>query len=171
MNRMVQKENLVYCETYPKWVIIIRGLVLTGAFVLGIYILSEIHPILGVAYVIFSLYALTLVLPLSRCVNCYYYEKLCNAGWGKVAGYLYRRGSESQYVGCYNYAILLHGLWIVPLLTALVLILVKRELLFLIIFLAYSFVLWTEKMVLKKMACKRWQQREFCPALPFRKAP
>jgi hypothetical protein len=39
----------------------------------------------------------------------------------------------------------------------------------LIVFLAYSLVLWIEKVGLKKLACRKCHQREFCPALPFKR--
>ncbi len=169
MNQVSEKENLRYCDTYPQWVIFFRWIVLTIAFALGIYILSDVSPILGIAYVICGLLALTLVLPLSRCVSCYYFGKLCNTGWGKVAAYLYAKGDESQYQERYNYSILLHFLWMVPLLISFFQLTRKMEFRYAVFFLAYVLVLWIEKVVLKKLACKRCHQREFCPALPFKK--
>ena len=170
MNQIVEKTAPVYCETYPKWVIISRWIILTLALALGIYILLDIQPMLGIIYAVCSLIALTLVLPLSRCVYCYYHGKLCNTGWGKIAAYLYAKGDESLYVERYNYAILLHLLWIVPLLAFLFQLVRNKELRYAVVFLAYILILWMEKVILKKLACQRCQQREFCPALPFRKA-
>lgn len=178
MNNQAEKENFIFCDTYPKHVIIIRWIILISAFALGIYILSDIKDFLGVVYVIYSLVALTLILPLSRCVSCFYHGKLCNTGWGKVAAYLfpknmnrvvYTKGVESKYIEHYNYAILIHLLWLVPLLGSLFQVLRKRAMIVLILFLVYLFILLLEKIVLKKLACKRCHQREFCPALPFRK--
>ena len=173
-----KKENLSFCHTYPKYVIIIRWIILVVTFALGTYILTDIKVLFGVGYAIYSLIALTLILPLSRCVNCFYHGKVCNTGWGKVAAYLFPRGmnhvvntkeDESKYVEHYNYAIFLHLLWLVPLLGSFFQLLRKRGMIVLILFLAYLFILLLEKIVLKKLACKRCHQREFCPALPFRK--
>jgi hypothetical protein len=178
MNNQAEKENFIFCDTYPKHVIIIRWFILIVAFALGIYILSGIRDLFGVVYVIYSLIALTLILPLSRCVSCFYHGKLCNTGWGKVAAYLFPKGmnhavhaeaDESKYIEHYNYAILLHLLWLIPLLGSFFQLLRKRGMIVLILFLAYLFILLLEKIVLKKLACKRCNQREFCPALPFRK--
>ena len=178
MNNQAEKGKFIFCDTYPKHVIIIRWIILMVAFALGIYILADIKDLLGVVYVIYSLTALTLILPLSRCVSCFYYGKACNTGWGKVAAYLFpkgmnhmahTKGDESKYIEHYNYAILLHLLWMVPLLAAFFQLLRKRNMLVLIIFLAYLVILLLEKVVLKKLACLRCRQREFCPALPFRK--
>ncbi len=170
MNQEAEKENSTFCHTYPKYVIIIRWIILALAFALGIYILSDIKEILGIVYVLYSLITLTLILPLSRCVSCFYYGKACNVAWGKVAAYLFPKGDESKYVVHYNYAIFLHLLWLIPLLASFFQLLRKRDLLALIIFLSYLFILLVEKVTLKKLACTRCHQREFCPAVPFRKA-
>jgi hypothetical protein len=164
-----RKEDLAFCHSYPKAVIVIRWIVLAAAFALGIYILTGIREVLALAYVIYSLIVLTLILPLSRCASCYYHGKACNVAWGKVAAYLFPKGDESKFVDHYNYAIFIHLLWIIPLLASLFQLVRARNLLALIIFLAYLFVLLLEKIVLKKLACSRCHQREFCPAVPFRR--
>ena len=170
MNQEAEKENFTFCHTYPKYVIIIRWIILAVAFALGIYILSDIKEILGIVYVLYSLIALTLILPLARCVSCFYHGKACNTAWGKVAAYLFPKGDESKFVHHYNYAIFLHLLWLIPLLASFFQLLRKRDLLALIIFFSYLFILLMEKIILKKLACSRCHQREFCPAVPFRKA-
>jgi hypothetical protein len=158
-----------FCENYPKYIIVIRWIILLTAFALGTYILADVHFALAIIYILYSLIALTLILPLSRCVSCFYHGKVCNTGWGKVAGYLFEKGDESKYVEHYNYAIFLHLLWLVPLLVALLQVVRKRNIFALLIFVIYVFILFAEKIILKKLCCKRCHQREFCPALPFRK--
>jgi hypothetical protein len=169
MNHEAEKEDFTFCDTYSKYVIIIRWIILAVTFALGIYILSDIKEILGIVYVLYSLIALTLILPLSRCVSCFYHGKACNTAWGKVAAYLFPKGDESKFVVNYNYAIFLHLLWLIPLLASFFQLLRKRDLLALIIFLSYLFILLIEKVTLKKLACARCYLREFCPAVPFRK--
>ena len=169
MTQEAASQNLTFCSTYPKSVIIIRWLVLAAGFALGIYILWGIRDFLGLAYIVYSLIALTLILPLSRCASCFYHGRACNTGWGRVAAYLFPKGDESRFVVNYNYAIFLHLLWLVPLLASLIQLLRNRSLLALIIFAAYLLVLLMEKIILKKLACARCHQREFCPAVPFRK--
>lgn len=169
MHQEAENENFAFCDPYPKYVIIIRWIILTAGFALGVYILTDIKEALGVAYVVYSLTALTLILPLSRCVSCSYHGKTCNIAWGRVAAYLFPKGDESKYIARYNYAIFLHLLWIVPLLASLLQLLRKREVPALIIFLSYLCILLVERVTLKKLACLRCHQREFCPAVPFTK--
>jgi hypothetical protein len=169
MEQLTPNGGLNYCETYPRGVIIARWIILTLAFVLGVFILYRIKPTIGIIYVLYALYALTLVLPLSRCVNCFYFGRACNTGWGKVAGYLYGKGDESRYEEHYGYAIFLHLLWMVPVLASFFKLITEKSLFYLLFFLVYLLVLWLEKVGLKKLACRRCHQRDFCPALPFKK--
>jgi membrane-bound metal-dependent hydrolase YbcI (DUF457 family) len=169
MNQPDEKENFAFCHSYPKPVILIRWIILGAAFALGIYFFWSFHPALGLAYVIYSLIALTLILPLSRCASCFYYGKACNTGWGRVAAYLFPKGDETKYVENYSYAIFLHLLWILPLLASLAQLARRRSVLALILFGAYLLVLLMDKITLKRLACARCHQREFCPAVPFRK--
>ena len=140
-------EDLAFCQSYPKSIIIIRWIILGAGFALGIYILTSINQLLGLAYVIYSLVVL-----------------------GKVAAYLFPKGDESKFVRHYDYAIFIHLLWIIPLLTSFFQLVRARNLLALVVFGVYLFVLLVEKITLKKLACSRCRQREFCPAVPFRKA-
>jgi hypothetical protein len=89
-----QAGEFAFCENYPKPIIIIRWIILLLAFALGIYALLQFHHMLAIVYIVYSVIALTLILPLSRCVSCFYHGKFCNTGWGKMAAYLFRKGDE-----------------------------------------------------------------------------
>ena len=165
-----RQKDFVFCQSYPKSVIVIRWIILGAAFALGIYVLTSIKEVLGLAYIVYSLVVLTLILPLSRCSSCFYHGKACNTGWGKVAGYLFPKGDESKFVRHYDYAIFIHLLWIIPLLASFFQLVRLRNLLALVVFGVYLLILLLEKITLKRLACSRCRQREFCPAVPFRKA-
>jgi cell division protein FtsW (lipid II flippase) len=164
-----ETDKFSFCENYPKHITTIRWIILLLAFGLGIYVLLGLHYLLAIIYIVYSLVALTLILPLSRCASCFYHGKFCNTGWGKIAAYLSEKGDESKYVDHYNYAIFLHLLWLIPLLIALLQLVRQKDLFALSIFVIYLFILFAEKIILKKLCCKRCHQREFCPAVPFRK--
>jgi hypothetical protein len=169
MSDKIEAGEFSFCENYPKHIIIVRWIILILAFALGIYVLFQLHQILAIVYIMYSVIALTLILPLSRCVSCFYHGRYCNTGWGKIAAYLFNKGDESKYVEHYNYAIFLHLLWVIPLLAALLQLIRMRDILTLSAAAAYVLILLLEKVILKKLCCTRCHQREFCPALPFRK--
>jgi hypothetical protein len=169
MDQASKEQSFRYCESYPQLVIVIRWIILGTIFALGVYILWDIREVLGLAYIIYSLAALTLVLSLSRCASCFYYGRACNTGWGRVAAYLFPKGDESRYVENYSYSVFLHLLWLIPLGGGLFQLARSRSLVALCLVAGYAFLLLVEKIALKKLACVRCHQREFCPALPFRK--
>ena len=157
-----------FCEDHPWYVILLRWMILTIIFALGIYILYQLNQMMVWLYILYSVFGLTLVLPLARCVYCYYHNKWCNTGWGKLAAYLFKKGDEEKYVPKYPFAILLYPLWLFPLLVGFVLLLRQRNLFSLMLLLAYVLFLYLEKLILRFVACPHCHQRSFCPALPFR---
>ncbi len=169
MNDENQADEFSFCDNYPAHIIVIRWIILLLAFALGIYVLLEFHHMLAIVYIVYASLALTLILSLSRCGSCFYHGRFCNTGWGKIAAYLFKKGDESKYVDRYDYAIFLHLLWLIPLLAAALQAIRKRNVLALAIFAAYLLTLFVEKIILKKLCCKRCHQRDFCPAVPFRK--
>jgi hypothetical protein len=161
-------EGSCFCRDYPWYIIILRWIILSIIFALGIYIIYQLSQILAWIYILYSVFGLTLVLPLVRCVHCYYYDRWCNVGWGKMAKYLFKKGNQEEYISKYPFAILLYPLWLFPLLIAIILLLRGRNLVSLISLLAYVLLLIIEKLVLRFVACQNCHQKNFCPALPFR---
>ncbi|MCJ7508602.1 MAG: hypothetical protein MUO85_07725 [candidate division Zixibacteria bacterium] len=157
-----------YCKDYPWHIIILRWIILSIIFALGIYIIYQLNQMLAWLYILYSIFGLTLILPLSRCVYCYYHNRWCNTGWGKIAAYLFNKGDEGKYVSKYPYAILLYPLWLFPLLLGMILLVRYRNLISLVLLLAYILLLVIEKLILRFAACVKCHEKAFCPALPFR---
>ena len=164
----IDKKSCLY-ENYPWYIIILRWIILSTIFILGIYICYQLNQMVAWLYIFYSVFALTLVLPLARCVYCYYHNRWCNFGWGKIAGYLFKKGDEGKYVEKYPFAILLYPLWLFPLLVEITQLIRERNLISLILLVAYVLLLYIEKLILRFVACTNCSQRGFCPALPFRK--
>jgi len=157
-----------FCKDYPWYIILLRWVFTSIIFALGIYISYHLNQMLSLVYVIYCVFGLTLVLPLSRCIYCYYHGRWCNTGWGKIAGYLFNKGDEEKYLGKFPFSILLYPFWLLPLLVGALQVLRQRNLVSLALFLGYGLLLFLEKVILKLVACQNCRQRTFCPALPFR---
>ena len=156
-------------KDYPWHIIILRWVILSIIFAWGIYILYSLNQTLSLIYILYCVFGLTLVLPLSRCVYCYYHNRWCNTGWGKIAGYLFSKRNEENYVSKFSFSVLLYPLWLFPLLVGIVQALRERNLISLILLIGYGLLLFLEKLSLKLAACPNCHQKDFCPALPFRK--
>ena len=160
-------EEFQFYHDYPLYTVLLRWLFLAVAFGLGIYILLKFKDILAYIYVFYGAICLTLILPLSRCVYCYYHGRRCDSGFGKVAAYLFPKGDESRYPAKYVYFSLTYLFWLFPGLLGLIHLLRKRSSEALLIFLAFLLALLLERVILRKLGCKNCHQREICPGIPF----
>ena len=97
MEEEKKDESEVCFPEDPKAFILGRLILLAVIFGSGVYIFYQLKIELSFIYVFYSLLTISLVLPLSRCIFCSYHGKLCNVGWGKVAGYLFPRRSEDNF--------------------------------------------------------------------------
>ncbi len=56
-------------------------------------------PIASIAYVAFIGIMLIFVLRKHLCTHCFYYGKICNTGWGKLAACLFKKNSGNYELG------------------------------------------------------------------------
>jgi hypothetical protein len=53
-------------------------------------------PIVSILYALFALIMLIFVLRKHLCTGCYYYDKWCHCGWGKLSSAMYKKDSGNQ---------------------------------------------------------------------------
>ncbi len=154
-------------DKYPVWWIIGQNVVFIAYFTLGAILLSPVKisgfPVLSVIYALFLVVMLVFVLRKHLCTNCYYYDRWCSTGWGKLASLLYRKDS-----GNYDLGIKLAGFtWgigvALPLIFPFLMIFWKHgfgwlPLWILFIFLTLVVMLWHKK------SCSRCKMAKSCPA-------
>ncbi len=155
-------------QEYPKVFVLGRLILLAIIFLSGVYIFYQLKTELSFIYIFYSLLTLSSVLPLSRCVFCSYHGRLCNVGWGKVAGYLFPKRSEDHFSSGYHYMLFIYPIWLFPLLGSLVQLARFRSLFWLVFSLAYILVMGLEKIYLRNAGCKFCSQRKICPGVPFK---
>jgi len=160
------KPEICFSE-YPKRIILGRLLFLFIIFGSGIYVFYQLKAELSFIYIFYCLLAISLVLPLSRCIFCSYHGKYCNTGWGKIAGYLFPKRDEDKFSSGYDYMLFIYPVWGFPLLGTLVQLVRFRNFFWLIFSGAYIFVLFLEKVYLKNSACRFCSQKMICPGVPF----
>ena len=108
-------------ENYPKATVILTNALLLLWFGFAAYGMSALRfaglPIISIIYLLFAFLMLGLILRKHLCTHCYYYNKLCGMGWGKLSSYVFKEKS-----GNYEFGMKLAGLtWglltIVPIIT------------------------------------------------------
>lgn len=97
--RMVEdrKLNEKGKEQYPMSRIIIGNIVMFLGLVVGTIAIWFYSPIMAAIYLIIAVITVYVILRKLVCTNCYYYDKWCSLGWGKLAAALFKRGDIEQF--------------------------------------------------------------------------
>ena len=83
-------------ETFPKTTVIYNLLTLGGAIVVGVIVLAQLGVWFAVGYL--ALLALTgYGILASICTRCYYYDRRCGTGTGKIVARFFKKGQEEEY--------------------------------------------------------------------------
>jgi hypothetical protein len=88
-------KNKAY-ENYPLSIPFIAVLLSLLTYLLGAYIISGFGIIFSIFYLIYC-FGVELSIILRSCKNCYYYDKLCGIGKGKIAPYLVKKGYPEKF--------------------------------------------------------------------------
>ncbi|MCP3875486.1 MAG: hypothetical protein GY699_20310 [Desulfobacteraceae bacterium] len=88
--------------------------ILIGSFGMSPLKLMNI-PLISILYLLFVFYMLVFALRKHLCTQCYYYDKSCHCGWGKLASKLYKPNTGNQKLGGFLAAITWSSLMVIPL--------------------------------------------------------
>lgn len=154
-------------SNYPKILILGRLLLLGLIFGSGIYVFYQLKTEFVYLYIFYTLLAVSLVLPLSRCIYCPYHGRYCNIGWGKIVGYLFPKSEEDNFTSGYDYMLFIYPIWVFPLLGSLLQLVRLRSLFWLLFSCVFILVLFLEKIYLKNSGCRFCSQKKVCPGVPF----
>jgi len=149
-------------NAYPWALIILRWIISGSIFVLGFYVFNKLNQMAGIIYSIYAVFGVLVILPLSRCRNCYWYGKRCQIGWGKIAAFLFQQGREEDFRLSLHFTLLLTPIWILPSLLALLKLLTQRNLHWLIIFGLSLLLPLLKRWTRKGLACRRCPHRKLC---------
>ncbi len=96
MDKMIKiyQEGL---EESPKARIISGNIIMLLLFALGTIACWFFNPIIAWIYLAFAVIMVGNVLRKLVCTNCYYYDRWCPIGWGKLAALLFKKGDISNF--------------------------------------------------------------------------
>ncbi len=158
------KKFYVICEN-----VLIVGMITLGF--LGMYPLSFGGiPFVSILYVLFALIMMVFMLRKYLCTNCYYYDKWCHCGWGKLSSIMFKKGSGNQELGGklagFSWGILM-GLPIIGMI--IIVIIGEISLMDELIFLAPFIALVAVNGILHKIDCEKCKMRYICPGSSAKK--
>jgi len=149
-------------QSYSKKEIIINNLIILLWFSIAIYGIFKNSSILGIFYLLFALIMVGLVLRKYLCTNCYYYDKLCWLGWGKLSSFLYKRNSGNYKIGIILVYITWGMLFVIPFMIFIVNLFRKNflrsDIIYLLIFLGLTLIF----QLIRKKACTKCKMKIIC---------
>ena len=90
-------------ENYPQVTVVLTNVLLLLWFGFAVYGMSALRfaglPIISIVYLLFAVIMLGVVLRKHLCTRCYYYDKLCGTGWGKLSSCLLKEKSGNYELG------------------------------------------------------------------------
>ncbi|MBN1952384.1 MAG: hypothetical protein JW801_14380 [Bacteroidales bacterium] len=81
---------------YPWHTILIASAVTFGIYFAGIFILAVLNPWIALSFLAYILFLEFRLLRYS-CTNCYYYDKSCAFGRGKLSALLFKKGNPDTF--------------------------------------------------------------------------
>ena len=138
-------------------------LILFGFLIMYPFIIFGI-PIISILYVLYIIIMLGFVLRRQLCTTCYYYNKMCHCGWGKVSSAMFKKDCGNLESGCkialFTWAIIM----VVPIFgMIIILILEKSTWLYEIIVFIPFIILVIITAILHTIDCEKCKMRFICP--------
>jgi hypothetical protein len=84
-------------EQYPMSRVILGNILIILWIVVGTIAVWFFSPMIATLYLIIAVIAVYLILRKLVCTNCYYYDKWCSMGWGKLAALLFKQGRIEEF--------------------------------------------------------------------------
>jgi len=89
-------KDVISYERFPVPIVFLSNLLAVSIYAIGIYIMARCGILWVVLYLIYcGLFELRLLR--YHCVNCYYYDKVCAFGKGKLSALLFKKGSPEKF--------------------------------------------------------------------------
>ena len=151
---------------YPKVGIVLGNLTMIIWIALGTIACWFLYPLVAWIYLAFAIIMVFVVLRKLVCTNCYYYDKWCGLGWGKLSALIFKKGSIEKFnvsIGI-RFAPLTYGLLTLIPLIFIVISIIQRftiyEIVVLILLLLISFY---SGAISRKKTCAECKMRLVCP--------
>lgn len=159
-------------EKYPLWMVFAYNLALLLVYLAGAYIMSRLHFITGILFIIFVVLVESSVYR-EGCKYCYYYGKRCVAGRGLIAPLFIKKGNPKKFcekeITFKDFIPQLIGT-IIPMIVGIALLISRGFHLLTLIAMIYPIFSWVvlNPIIYGIIACPHCKQgNKCCPALDF----
>lgn len=157
--------NQQIIEKYPANGIFLENLVLILWVIFGFIACSFVSSIIAWLYFGFAFLMILFVLRKLLCTKCFYYDKWCHVGWGKLTALFFKKGDTTkfnvgagQFLAPATYGILI----ILPLILIIISIIQDFSLIKLLILACLIISAFLSSVTCRKKSCLKCKMRGNC---------
>lgn len=153
-------------EEYPKAGIVLGNLMMIVWIALGTIACWFLYSLIAWIYLAFAIIMVFIVLRKLVCINCYYYDRWCCTGWGKLSALFFKKGNIEELstntdikLAPFTYGFLS----IVPIILIIVSIIQEfsiSKVIVLVLLLSISFY---SGAISRKKSCEKCKMKLICP--------
>ncbi|MFH1715171.1 MAG: hypothetical protein ABH857_03135 [Elusimicrobiota bacterium] len=166
----MQKEVKIYKEGMEEYSIqdaLISNFFMLLWIALGGMLCFFISTWIARLYTIFALVMVYVVLRKLVCANCYYYDKICHMGWGKLSAKMFKnKGSLERFAadpGMKCAAPTYMSLMFIPLILGIAAMIKEFTFIKLLVYLVFLVISYYTMFSARKKTCGKCKMRLFCP--------
>lgn len=158
---MATKENKT--DKFPIYKIFPRLVLGAAEMGISIFLLIGFKMNLGLAFSVYWVLSLFVLLPLLRCTKCYYYGKRCNTGWGLLTKAMFPKGDTDCFQSGYALSFILWPLRLLPIAVGLLNLIGGVEFLPDGLFGIYILIIVVHRIYYRSSNCQICHQKQVCP--------
>lgn len=152
-------------EKYPKNMIVIENTVLSVWVIMGAVILWRLNALAAVLYVGYAFIMILFIMRKLVCTHCYYFDKMCHMGWGKIAALFFKQGDINKFESCFGMKVapvFFISLALFPLVFGTVSLVLSFSSLTLILLMIFVPIVAYSSIVLRKKSCNICKMKTIC---------
>jgi len=153
-------------EEYPKTSAVTGNFFMILWIALGAVACWFLYPLVAWIYLAFAIIMVFVVLRKMVCTNCYYYDKWCCIGWGKLSALFFKKGEIENFPKSIGIKIapLTYGLLtLIPLVLIIISIIKEFTVLKLVVLFLLLIISFYSGAINRKKTCAVCKMRLICP--------
>ena len=152
-------------EKYPMSRIILGNIIMLLWLFIGTIAVWFISPLLAAGFLIVAIILVYIILRKVVCTNCYYYDKWCSMGWGKLAAALFKQGKIEEFndsIGIRLAPVIYGLLTIFPIILIIISIVLLVDYYKIGVLVLLLFFAWYSSGISRKSACRNCKMNTSC---------
>ncbi len=153
-------------EEYPISTVLIENLFIFLWIAVGSFLCWIFMPLIAWIFLAFGLIMVLYVMRLFVCKNCYYHNKRCHTGWGKLSAIYCRQGELSDFcrgIGGILIPVFYGLIALLPLILGIISSVQSFSIIKISMIIVFLFIIVMSSVILRKKSCITCKMKSICP--------